>query len=303
MNVDYQFNAKKLVSIDDLTVVDIKILYDVTLEFWKILQRPNRKVPSLKELTIANLFFEDSTRTRISFELAEKRLSADIVNFTSSASSMKKGETLLDTVRNLLAMKIDMLIVRDRHSGTPAYLSKKLGIPVINAGDGTNEHPTQSLLDLFTLWSNGLNENNSKIILVGDVLHSRVAGSSIKLWEKIGYNFEIVGPKTIVRKSWTNCTSNDNLKKTIYYTLRIQKERLNKELIPSNEEYNKYFGIAADFSADQNVYFMHPGPVNRGIEIDSQIADHSQSLILNQVEMGVAMRMAILFLLGQKKWG
>lgn len=303
MNIDNQFKANKLTSIDDLSAVEIEILYEVTIEFWKILQRPNRKVPSLKDLTIANLFFEDSTRTRISFELAEKRLSADIVNFTSSSSSMKKGETLLDTSKNLLAMKIDMVVVRDRHSGTASFLSKKLGIPVINAGDGTNEHPTQSLLDLFTLWAKGLNSDNSKIILIGDVLHSRVAGSSIKLWNKIGFDYELIGPKTIQRKTWTNNPTEVGSKKTIYYSLRIQKERLNKELIPSNEEYHKFFGITSDMTVDNNIYFMHPGPINRGIEIDSLIADNPQSLILNQVEMGVALRMAILYLLGQKKWG
>lgn len=296
------FSPRNLISIDDLTREDIALLYRVTIEFMKILERPNKKVPALKDLTIANLFFEDSTRTRISFELAQKRLSADIINFSSGSSSLKKGETILDTVRNLLAMKIDLIIVRDKHSGTPHFLAKQTNIPVINAGDGTNEHPTQALLDLFTLWAKGLNASNSYITLTGDLLHSRVAGSNIKLWEKVGFSYELTGPNTVLRNTWRPETTRAKFPNHIIYHLRIQKERMNMELIPSQEEYNRYFG-ARQKDFNENTFFMHPGPINRGVEMDSEVADSPQSLILQQVEMGVALRMAIIFLLGQKKGG
>lgn len=300
MDNQNQFKANRLVSIDDLDVDDIQTLYQVTKEFKKILERPNKKVPALKELTIANLFFEDSTRTRISFELAQKRLSADIINFSSSNSSLKKGETLLDTVNNLLAMKIDLIVVRDRYSGTANFLSSRTGVPVINAGDGTNEHPTQALLDLFTLWDHGLNKTNCSILLKGDLLHSRVAGSSIKLWDKINFPYELAGPKTVQRKNTEIKNSASGLERTVIYNLRIQKERMQKELIPSLEEYNKFFGTKLHKERSLSV-IMHPGPINRGVELDSELADGSESLILDQVAMGVALRMAIIYLLGQKK--
>ncbi len=298
------FKAGRLVSIDDLDTADIDTLYQTTREFIKILNRPLKKVPALKEITVANLFFEDSTRTRLSFELAQKRLSADVVNFSSQGSSLKKGETLLDTVNNLLRMKIDVIVVRHKISGTAQFIHNKTGIPVVNAGDGTNEHPTQALLDLFTLWDAGMENKDIKICLNGDILHSRVAGSSLKLWQKLGIEYEINGPNTVMRRHLPLRSANFNSSRpfTVNYQLRIQKERQNKELIPSLEEYNAFFGL----NADQNpgvAFILHPGPINRGVELDSDWADSPQSLILKQVETGVALRMAIIYFLAQKKGG
>jgi aspartate carbamoyltransferase catalytic subunit len=300
-NIKLDFKASRLVSIDDLDIQDINTLYYTTQEFRKILERPLKKVPALKELTIANLFFEDSTRTRLSFELAEKRLSADIVNFTSSNSSLKKGETLNDTVQNLLKMKIDLIVIRNKISGTAHFVHKKTRIPVINAGDGTNEHPTQALLDLFTLWNKGFKTEDLKIHLKGDIIHSRVAGSSLKLWDKLGIEYEVTGPKTVQRQFLGKRSKifNSNRPYNIQYNLRIQKERQDKELIPNLEEYNQFFG-SKDNTLDR-FYILHPGPINRGVELDSELADAPNSLILDQVETGVALRMALIYFLGQKK--
>jgi aspartate carbamoyltransferase catalytic subunit len=296
------FKPNRLVSIEDLDSDDILTLYHTTREFKKVLARPQKKIPALKDLTIANLFFEDSTRTRISFELAQKRLSADVVNFSASNSSVKKGETLNDTVQNLLRMKIDLIVVRHRYSGTAHYLHQKTGIPVINAGDGTNEHPTQALLDLFTLWDAGFASEDLRIALIGDILHSRVAGSAEKLWTMLGIHYQKFGPETVIRRfnPGNILRRRDFASFNILYTLRIQKERQEKELIPSLEEYHDYFGIG---SADliPGVRVLHPGPINRGVELSSEAADSPQSLILEQVETGVALRMALLYLLGQKK--
>jgi aspartate carbamoyltransferase catalytic subunit len=296
------FKANRLISIDDLDAEDINILYNTTIEFRKVLSRPLKKVPALKELTIANLFFEESTRTRISFELAEKRLSADVVNFNSSSSSQKKGETLNDTVQNLLRMKIDLIVVRHKVSGTAHFVHKKTGIPVINAGDGINEHPTQALLDLFTLWEKGIQTKEMNIALLGDIQHSRVAGSAEKLWQKLGIKYKKFGPHPVIRKHSPGIILDrrDFNEFNILYNLRIQKERQNKELIPSLEEYHSYFGIRSK-DIGPGVFVMHPGPINRGVEMDSESADSPNSLILDQVEMGVALRMACIFLLGQKK--
>lgn len=289
-------------SVDDLDEEDIQVLYHTTREFRKILNRPQKKIPALKDLTIANLFFEDSTRTRISFELAQKRLSADVVNFSASASSVKKGETLNDTVQNLLRMKIDLLVVRHRFSGTAHYLHQKTGIPVVNAGDGTNEHPTQALLDLFTLWENGYRNEDLNIALLGDIQHSRVAGSAEKLWTKLGIRYQKFGPATVIRRFNPGkiMAIRDFSEFNILYSLRIQKERQEKELIPSLEEYHAFFGLSSR-DIQPGIKIMHPGPINRGVELDSQVADSPQSLILDQVETGVALRMALLYLLGQKK--
>jgi len=303
MNSELNFKPNRLVSIDDLDEEDINILYLTSLEFEKVLNRPLKKVPALKEMTVANIFFEDSTRTRLSFELAQKRLSADVVNFASGSSSLKKGETLNDTIQNLLRMKIDLIVVRHKISGTAHFVHQKTGIPVINAGDGTNEHPTQALLDLFTLWKKGYKNNELSILLKGDVLHSRVAGSAIKLWEKLGIQYEIEGPKTVQKrflKSHDSLAPKDQF--NVIYNLRIQKERQDNELIPSLEEYNEFFGTKS-IENKSNTMIMHPGPINRGVELDSEIADSGSSLILDQVEMGVALRMALIFLLGQKKGG
>jgi aspartate carbamoyltransferase catalytic subunit len=302
MNNQTEFKPNKLISIDDIDIDDIRTLYKTTLEFEKVLKRPLKKVPALKEITVANIFFEDSTRTRLSFELAQKRLSADVVNFSASSSSVKKGETLNDTIQNLLRMKIDIIVIRHKLSGTANYVFQKTGIPVINAGDGTNEHPTQALLDLFTLWKNGFKNEDLQILLKGDVLHSRVAGSSIKLWNKLGIKYTIFGPNTVQKKLKNGSLTPELNKINVIYNLRIQKERQDKELIPSLEEYNEFFGTK--LSPDiEFMTIMHPGPINRGVELDSEIADGSKSLILDQVETGVALRMAVTYLLGQKKGG
>jgi aspartate carbamoyltransferase catalytic subunit len=298
------FKPVRLISIDDLDIQDIETLFQTTQEFRKIINRPFKKVPALKEITVANLFFEDSTRTRLSFELAQKRLSADVVNFSSSSSSLKKGETLNDTVQNLLRMKIDVIVVRHKVSGTAHFIHQKTGIPVVNAGDGTNEHPTQALLDLFTLWNSGLKTVEIKIKLKGDVLHSRVAGSSIKLWNKLGIQYEIEGPNTVMRQNLPNRSDYFDPSKpfSVTYNLRIQKERQDKELIPSLEEYNQFFGLNKQ-SDPGDTFILHPGPINRGVELDSDWADSKRSLILDQVETGVALRMAVIYFLGQKKGG
>jgi aspartate carbamoyltransferase catalytic subunit len=302
MNNQLKFKPNRLISIDDIDIEDIQTLYNTSLEFEKVLNRPLKKVPALKEITVANIFFEDSTRTRLSFELAQKRLSADVVNFSASSSSLKKGETLNDTIQNLLRMKIDIIVIRHKLSGTANYVSQKTGIPVINAGDGTNEHPTQALLDLFTLWKNGYKNEDLQILLKGDVIHSRVAGSSMKLWNKLGIKYTVFGPNTVQKKlKYGNLTQELN-KINVIYNLRIQKERQDKELLPSLEEYNEFFGTK-NSSEIENMTIMHPGPINRGVELDSEIADNPKSLILDQVEMGVALRMAITYLLGQKKGG
>lgn len=295
--MNYKFKPLALLSIDDLEVGDIHTLYEVTKEFKNILINPTNK-PVLKNFTIANLFFEESTRTRTSFEIAQKRLSADVINFNMASSSIKKGETILDTIKNLLAMNLDLLIVRDKLAGTPAFLYQQTKIPIINAGDGTNEHPSQALLDLFTIWDIGLTMDNIHIHLTGDILHSRVAGSSIKLWKKMGISFSTNGPETTSRKTLKFLPKTKGV--NIFYTLRIQQERLSKELIPSLKEYNQFFGLKT-INASENIYVMHPGPINRGVEIDSEIADSSHSLILQQAETGVALRMAIIYLIGKKK--
>jgi aspartate carbamoyltransferase catalytic subunit len=296
------FKAEKLISIDDLDKEDILELYETTKKIRSINDQPNKKISLLKEFTVANLFFEESTRTRISFELAEKRLSAESISFSAGSSSVKKGETLIDTVRNLIRMKIDMIVIRHSQSGSAHFISSQTGLPVINAGDGTNEHPTQALLDLFTLYDNGLNDKDINIALLGDVLHSRVAGSAIKLWQKLGIRFEIFSPKTVQRNFAAKKTNmSRNLKDfNILYNLRIQKERQNVELIPGEQEYHSFFGIKEN-NPTKDQYIMHPGPINRGLELDSKSADSPNSLILNQVSMGVSLRMAVLYLLAKKK--
>lgn len=301
---NYSFSAKKLISIEDLTEEDIWKLYQLTTEFKSLLNRQAKKIPALKDLTIGNIFFEDSTRTRISFELAQKRLGADVVNFSTSNSSVKKGETLNDTIQNLLSMKIDIIVIRHSVSGTARFIYEKTKIPVVNAGDGTNEHPTQALLDLFTLWGKGFKSPDLKVLIVGDVLHSRVAGSLTKLLSKMNIAYTITGPHTIQRKSWkadyVQPQQIDLHQFNTIYNLRIQKERQHKVLIPSMEEYFEFFGTKVG-QWSEHAYIMHPGPINRGIELDSESADSANSLILDQVETGVALRMAILFLLGQQK--
>lgn len=277
-------------------------LYQATCKFKSINEQPNRKTIFLKDYTVANLFFEDSTRTRVSFELAEKRLSADSISFSAGSSSVKKGETLRDTVRNLVSMKIDLIVIRHNVSGAAHFVSSQTGLPVINAGDGTNEHPTQALLDLFTLYDQGLGNKDIRIGLMGDILHSRVAGSSIKLWQKLGIRFEIFCPKTVHRKLGGGkiMTHRDLSKFNVLYNLRIQKERQNIEFIPGEQEYHQFFGIK-ESDLIPNQFIMHPGPINRGVELDSSSADSNNSLILEQVKTGVSLRMAVLYMLAKKK--
>jgi len=298
------FKAKQLISIDDIDEEDILELYQITRKFRLTNDQPNRETSFLKDFTVANLFFEESTRTRISFELAEKRLSADSISFSAATSSIKKGETLNDTIQNLIQMKIDLIVIRHSVSGAAHFVSTKTDLPVINAGDGTNEHPTQALLDLFTLYDKGFENKDIRIALMGDVLHSRVAGSSIKLWRKLGIQHQIYSPGTVQRKytCGTSIKEQDLSGFNILYNLRIQKERQHIELIPSELEYHEFFGVGKkDTTKDQII--MHPGPINRGVELDSYTADSPNSLILDQVSTGVCLRMAVLYLLAQKKWG
>lgn len=296
------FKANRLISIDDLDQEDIIELYQATCKFKSINEQPTRKANFLNNFTVANLFFEDSTRTRVSFELAEKRLSADSISFSAGSSSVKKGETLNDTIRNLVSMKIDLIVIRHNVSGAAHFVSSQTGIPVINAGDGTNEHPTQALLDLFTLYSQGLENKDIRIGIMGDILHSRVAGSSIKLWQKLGIHFEIFSPKTVQRKFGEGkiMLQRDLSDLNVLYNLRIQKERQNVELIPGEQEYHQFYGIK-ESDLNPNQFIMHPGPINRGVELDSSSADSNSSLILEQVKTGVSLRMAVLYMLAKKK--
>jgi aspartate carbamoyltransferase catalytic subunit len=295
-----------LISIKQLQASDIQLIFDTAKNFKDILQRPIKKVPSLRDITIANLFFEDSTRTRISFELAEKRLSADTINLSSSGSSVKKGETLLDTVNNILAMKVDMIVMRHGSSGAPAFLSNHIKAAIINAGDGTHEHPTQGLLDGFSVLEKFGSLKGLNYLIVGDIKHSRVAGSDIPLMIKMGANVKVSGPPTLIPKHLEalGATYEPNLKKALEWcdvanVLRIQLERMDIKYVPSLREYSLYYGVNRELldSIKKDITIMHPGPINRGVELDSDVADSKQSLILQQVENGVAIRMAALYLL------
>jgi aspartate carbamoyltransferase catalytic subunit len=276
-------------------------------QFKEVLQRPIKKVPSLRDVTIVNLFYENSTRTRISFELAEKRLSADTINFTTSSSSVSKGETLLDTVNNILSMKVDMVVMRHSASGAPHFLAQHIPAAIINAGDGINEHPTQALLDAFSIQEKLGTLKGKKIVLVGDIMHSRVALSNIYLLKKMGAEVMVAGPPTLIPKYITEALDvkvEYNLKKALQWcdvanVLRIQLERQNQVLFSSLREYNLAYGVSKKLldSLGKEIVIMHPGPINRGVEIDSDVADGNQSIILNQVENGVAVRMAVLYLL------
>lgn len=282
----------RIVSIDDLSASSIQRILELSQAYLKAV-KSGEIHQVLKGKTIANLFFEDSTRTRISFEMAEKRLGAEVLNFSPSNSSIKKGETLLDTLQNILRMKVDLVVVRHSQSGTAHFINQKTGIPVINAGDGINEHPTQALLDLFTIQRRGILSEDLLIELRGDIRHSRVAGSALKLWNKMGIEFTCNSPSTANRKQFTEQVKNQNRNPNLIYNLRIQKERQQKELIPGNQEYHKYFGTKGSLITNQ-IFLMHPGPVNRGVEMDSVAMSHSNSLILDQVESGLSVRMACL---------
>jgi aspartate carbamoyltransferase catalytic subunit len=307
-----QLTTKHLLGIKDLPPSDISLILSTAQQFKEVLQRPIKKVPSLRDVTIVNLFYENSTRTRISFELAEKRLSADAINFTTSASSVSKGETLLDTVNNILSMKVDMVVMRHSASGAPHFLAKHLpNTAIVNAGDGINEHPTQALLDAFSIMEKTGSLEGKKILLIGDIMHSRVALSNIYLLKKMGAEVMLSGPPTLIPKYIQEALGvrvEYNLLKALQWcdvanVLRIQLERQNQVLFSSLREYNRAYGITAKLLAQVNkeIVIMHPGPINRGVEIDSEVADSHQSIILQQVENGVAVRMAVLYLLSGKK--
>lgn len=303
-------STKHLLGIKDLNKDDISLILQTAEQFKEVLQRPIKKVPSLRDVTIVNLFFENSTRTRISFELAEKRLSADTINFTSSGSSVSKGETLLDTVNNILSMKVDMVVMRHSASGAPHFLAKHIPAAIINAGDGINEHPTQALLDAFSIRERIGTLEGKKIAIIGDIMHSRVAQSNIYLLRKMGAEITVCGPPTLIPKYIREALGvqvNYHLKKTLEWcdvanVLRIQLERQNQVLFSSLREYNLVYGIKRQMLDDlkKDIVIMHPGPINRGVEIDSDVADSRQSIILQQVENGVAIRMAVLYLLSNR---
>ncbi len=306
-----QLSTKHLLGIKDLHLRDIELILSTATQFKEVLQRPIKKVPSLRDTTIVNLFYENSTRTRISFELAEKRLSADTLNFSSSGSSVSKGETLLDTVNNILSMKVDMVVMRHSASGAPYFLAKHIPAAIINAGDGINEHPTQALLDAFSIKEKCGTLEGKKVLLIGDIMHSRVALSNIYLLKKAGAEVMVAGPPTLIPKyikSAFNIQVEYNLKKALQWcdvanVLRIQLERQNQVLFSSLREYNLAYGVSKKIldSINKEIVILHPGPINRGVEIDSDVADSKQSIILQQVENGVAIRMAVLYLLSNKQ--
>ncbi len=305
-----QLSTRHLLGIKDLTSQDISLILQTAEQFKEVLQRPVKKVPSLRDVVIVNLFFENSTRTRISFELAEKRLSADSINFTASASSVSKGETLLDTVNNILSMKVDMVVMRHSASGAPHFLAQHIPAAIINAGDGINEHPTQGLLDAFSIKEKTGSLENRKVAIIGDIMHSRVAQSNIYLLKKMGAEVTVCGPPSLIPKYSSEALGVNvsyNLKETLEWcdvanVLRIQLERQNQVLFSSLREYSLAYGINRRLldNLHKEIVIMHPGPINRGVEIDSDVADSKQSIILQQVENGVAVRMAVLYLLANR---
>jgi aspartate carbamoyltransferase catalytic subunit len=303
-------SSRHLLGIKDITAGDIAVILQTAQQFKEVLQRPIKKVPSLRDVTIVNLFFENSTRTRISFELAEKRLSADTINFTASGSSVSKGETLLDTVNNILSMKVDMVVMRHSASGAPHFLAKHIPAAIINAGDGINEHPTQALLDAFSIQEKVGRLQGVKVAIIGDILHSRVAQSNIHLLNKMGAEVVVCGPPTLIPKyieAAFGVRVEYSLRKALEWcdvanVLRIQLERQNQVLFSSLREYSLAYGINKRLlnSLSKEITIMHPGPINRGVELDSDVADGNQSIILQQVENGVAVRMAVLYLLANR---
>ncbi len=298
-----------LIGIKDLTEKDIQLIFKTADSFKEIINRPIKKVPSLRDITIANLFFENSTRTRLSFELAEKRLSADVINFSASSSSVKKGETLIDTVNNILSMKVDMVVMRHPNPGAALFLSKKVNAKIVNAGDGTHEHPTQALLDAFSIKERLGEVAGKKIVIVGDILHSRVALSNIYCLQKLGAEVMVCGPTTLIPKyiHELGVKVEHNLIKALEWCdvanmLRIQLERQDIKFFPSLREYSMQYGLTKEIldNLSKEIVVMHPGPINRGVEITSEVADSKQSIILDQVENGVAIRMAVIYLLAAK---
>jgi aspartate carbamoyltransferase catalytic subunit len=305
-----QLSTKHLLGIKNLTEVDIQLILDTAANFKEVINRPIKKVPSLRDITIANVFFENSTRTRLSFELAEKRLSADVINFSSSNSSVKKGETLIDTVNNILSMKVDMVVMRHSSPGAPHFLSRNVNANIINAGDGTHEHPTQALLDSFSIKEKLGDVAGKKVAIIGDILHSRVALSNIFCLQKLGAEVMVCGPITLLPKYIASLGVKVELdvKKALQWcdvanVLRIQLERQQIKYFPSLREYSLYYGINKKLLSqlDKEIVIMHPGPINRGVELSSDVADSEHSIILEQVQNGVAVRMAVLYLLAGAK--
>ena len=304
-------STKHLLGIKDLNREDIQLILSTALQFKEVLQRPVKKVPSLRDVTIVNLFYENSTRTRMSFELAERRLSADVLNFTASSSSSAKGETLLDTVNNILSMKVDLVVLMHAASGAPHFLAKHIPSSIINAGDGINEHPTQALLDAYSMKEKFGKLEDLKVAIIGDIMHSRVALSNMYLLKKMGAEVMVAGPPTLIPKYISEALGvkvEYNLKKALQWcdvanVLRIQLERQNQPLFSSLREYNLAYGIKRKLleSLGKDIVIMHPGPINRGVELDSDVADGPFSIILNQVENGVAVRMAVLYLLANRE--
>lgn len=302
-------STRHLLGIKNLTANDINLILETAKEFKEVINRPIKKVPTLRDITIANVFFENSTRTKLSFELAEKRLSADVVNFSASGSSVKKGETLLDTVNNILAMKVDMVVMRHSSPGAPHFLSKHIKANIVNAGDGTHEHPTQALLDAFSMQEKIGDLAGKKVAIIGDILHSRVALSNIFCLQKLGAEVMVCGPNTLLPKyiREIGVKVEHNVQNALHWcdvanVLRIQLERQQIKYFPSLREYSLYFGINKKMLDELNkeIVLMHPGPINRGVELTSDAADSKHSIILNQVENGVAVRMAVLYLLAQQ---
>ena len=304
-----ELSVEHLLGIKYLKPNDIDVIFKTADHFKEVINRPIKKVPSLRDITIANLFFENSTRTKLSFELAENRLSADVINFSANQSSVKKGETLIDTVNNILAMKVDIVVMRHGNVGAGVFLSKHVNAKIINAGDGTHEHPTQALLDSYSIREKLGTVKGKKIVIIGDVLHSRVALSNIFALQLQGAEVKVCGPTTLIPKyiSSLGVQVETDLKKALEWcdvanVLRVQHERMDIKYFPSTREYTQLFGINQDIldNLGKKIVIMHPGPINRGVEITSDVADSNDSIILNQVENGVAVRMAVIYLLAQQ---
>jgi aspartate carbamoyltransferase catalytic subunit len=304
-----KLSVEHLLGIKYLNANDIDLIFKTADHFKKVINRPIKKVPSLRDITIANLFFENSTRTKLSFELAEKRLSADVINFSAGQSSVKKGETLIDTVNNILSMKVDIVVMRHGNVGAGVFLSNHVDAKIINAGDGTHEHPTQALLDSYSIREKLGNVKGKKIVIIGDILHSRVALSNIFALQLQGAQVKVCGPTTLIPKyiSSLGVEVETNLKKALEWcdvanVLRVQHERMDIKYFPSTREYTQLFGINKQIldNLGKKIIIMHPGPINRGVEITSEVADSDQSIILNQVENGVAVRMAVIYLLAEQ---
>ena len=304
-----ELSVNHLLGIKYINEKDINLIFETADHFKEVINRPIKKVPSLRDITIANIFFENSTRTKLSFELAQKRLSADVISFSAAQSSVKKGETLIDTVNNILSMKVDMVVMRHANPGAAHFLSQNVKASIINAGDGSHEHPTQALLDSYTIREKLGDVSGKKVVIVGDILHSRVALSNIYALQKLGAQVKVCGPKTLIPKHIESLgvAVESNLRKALDWCdvanmLRVQNERLDVNYFPSTREYAQQYGLDKTLldSLSKEIVIMHPGPINRGVEITSDVADSKQSLILNQVENGVAIRMAVIYLLASK---